>query len=212
MTNPGPTHIASAKRILRYLAGTRSRGITYRGITYRGIAYRGITYRRGSTDASLGTAGLEVMPNQLTASADADHAGADDRRSVSGWAVMLGGAMVPWASKRQPVTAWSSTESEFYSVSQCARDCVYLRRVMEIVDYKQTGPTPMAQDNNACIYLVKGSGMYNRAKHIDTRIYRIREYASGDNPQVKLYKISGEYHPADIFTKRLKGRRHVQGL
>ena len=83
---------------------------------------------------------------------------------------------------------------------------------MEIVDYKQTGPTLMAQDNNACIYLVKGSGMYNRAKHIDTRIYRIREYASGDNPQVKLYKISGEHHPAVIFTKRLKGRRHVQGL
>ena len=52
---------------------------------------------------------------------------------------------------------------------------------MEIMGYKQTGPTPMAQDNKACIYLVKGSGMYNRAKHIDTRIYRIREYASGDN-------------------------------
>jgi len=30
MSNPGPTHIAAAKRILRYLAGTRSRGITYK--------------------------------------------------------------------------------------------------------------------------------------------------------------------------------------
>jgi hypothetical protein len=74
---------------------------------------------------------------------------------------------------------------------------------MEIMGYKQTGPTLIAQDNNACIYLVKGSGMYNRAKHVDTRIYRIREYASGDNPQVKLYKIAGEYQPADIFTKGL---------
>ena len=30
MSNLGPTHIAAAKRILRYLAGTRSLGITYR--------------------------------------------------------------------------------------------------------------------------------------------------------------------------------------
>jgi len=30
MSNPGPTHIAAAKRILHYLAGTRSLGITYR--------------------------------------------------------------------------------------------------------------------------------------------------------------------------------------
>jgi hypothetical protein len=51
-----------------------------------------------------------TIPNHITASADADHAGGKDRRSVSGWAVMLNGAMVTWSSKRQPVTAISSTE------------------------------------------------------------------------------------------------------
>ena len=45
--------------VLRYLAGTRQLGITYR--------------RTEDTGA-----------NQLYATADADHAGADDRRSVSG--------------------------------------------------------------------------------------------------------------------------------
>jgi hypothetical protein len=77
-------------------------------------------------------------------------------------------------------------------VSQCALDCVYLRR-----------PTWIAQDNAACIYLVKGAGMYNRAKHIDTRIYHICELSSGDSPEVEVYKIAGEYQPADIFTKGL---------
>lgn len=38
--------------------------------------------------------------------------------------------------------------------------------------YKQTRPTWIAQDNAVCINLVKGAGMYNRAEHIDTRIYR----------------------------------------
>jgi hypothetical protein len=71
----------------------------------------------------------------------------------------------------------------------------------DMLGYKQDSPTPIAQDNNACIFLVKGSGMYNRAKHIDTRIYRIRE--KSESGQVKLYKVAGENQPADIFTKSL---------
>jgi hypothetical protein len=69
MSNPGPTHIAAAKRILRYLAGTR---------------VLGITYWKNAADASLKSIGIQTVANELSASADADHAGADDRRSVSG--------------------------------------------------------------------------------------------------------------------------------
>ena len=87
----------------------------------------GLTYRR--TDKT-------VMANMLSASADADHAGADDRRSVSGWAVMLSGAAISWASKRQPVTAISSTELEFYSASQCALECVYVRHIMSLLGFE----------------------------------------------------------------------------
>jgi len=166
-------------------------------------------------DPSLLSVGVDTAPNQLSASADADRAGADDRRSVSGWAIMLAGAMIAWSSKRQPVTAISSTESEFYSVSQCALDCVYLRRIMELLGYEQTAPTLIAQDDNARIFLVKGSGMYVRAKHIDTRVHRVREFASGDKPEVKLYKIAGEYQPADIFTKglpRVVFQRHCRTI
>ena len=179
MNNPGPSHVSAAKRILRYLAGSADLGLTYRRSTQKAAA------------------------NALTASADADHAGGDDRRSVSGWAVMLNGAMISWASKRQPVTAVSSTESEFYAVSQCAIECVYLRRVMELLGFQQTGPTPIAQDNYACICLTKGARMYHKAKHIDTRIYRVRELSSGVDPAVRLWKIDGAAQPSDIFTKAL---------
>jgi len=128
---------------------------------------------------------------------------------------MLAGAMIAWLSKRQPVTAISSIESEFYSVSQCALDCVYLRQIMQLLGYKQTSPTLIAQNNNACIFLVKGSGVYARAKHIDTRVHRVREFAAGDKPEVKLYKIVGEYQPANIFTEglpRVAFQRHRRTL
>ena len=49
MSNPGPTHIAAAKKILRYLAGTQSLGITY---------------KRGAMDPSLLSVGVETGPNQ----------------------------------------------------------------------------------------------------------------------------------------------------
>jgi hypothetical protein len=179
LNNPGPSHIAAVKRILRYIAGTASLGLTY-------------SKAKPGEDA-----------NKLTASADADHAGADDRRSVSGWCVMLNGAMISWASKRQPVTAISSTESEFYSVSQCAVECVYLRRLMEQLGYQQNAPTPIAQDNMACIYLTQGARMYHKAKHIDTRVYKVRELSSGEHPEVKLWKIDGSEQPSDLFTKAL---------
>ena len=57
--------------------------------------------------------------------------------------------------------------------------------------------------------------MYNRAKHIDTRVYRVRELASGEAPEVEVYKIAGEYQPADIFTKglpRVAFERHRRTL
>ena len=65
LNNPGPTHIVDVKRILRYIARTTNLGLTYR------------------------KSGDNQEANKLNTSVDADHAGADDRRSVRGWCVML---------------------------------------------------------------------------------------------------------------------------
>ena len=140
------------------------------------------------------------MANIPTASADADHVRADDRRSVSGWVVMLNGAMVSWASKWQPVKAISSTESEFYSLSQCALECVYLRRDGSL---GLRAAWTEALDNYACICLTQGAKMYHKAKHIDTRVYRVRELASGRDPQAKIWRIDGRHQPSDFLTKAL---------
>ena len=94
----------------------------------------------------------------------------------------------------------SSTESEFYIMSLCGLDCVYLRCMMNMMGYKQSGATAIAQDINACTYLVKGSGMHNRARYID---HRIRELATGASPEVRLCEIAGGDQPSDILIKGL---------
>eukprot|EP00961_Rhodomonas_salina_P189290 2553872-Rhodomonas_salina.1 len=77
MSNPGPEHIAAAKRILLYLKGTKTKKLTY---------------TQQSSD----------MANSLYCYTDSDHAGnLDTRCSVTGYVVMLNGAAVSWQSTRQ---------------------------------------------------------------------------------------------------------------
>eukprot|EP00961_Rhodomonas_salina_P246070 3324841-Rhodomonas_salina.1 len=94
MANPGPSHVAAAKRVLWYAKGTREVSITF------------------TKDATTA--------NQLYVFVDADHAGdPEGRRSVTGFCVMLNGGAVSWELKRQKVTALSSAESKFYAASAC---------------------------------------------------------------------------------------------
>ena len=184
MSNPGPSHIAAAKRILRYLKGTSNQGITY----------------------SRGTS----APNQLYAYADADHAGdPEGRRSITGYVVMLNRGAVSWDSKRQKVTALSSAEAEYYAASAAGCEISYLRRVLQSMGYTQEQPTPVAEDNVACIHMSKSSAMYNKGKHIDVRVYRLREFV--EEGTMELYYIASNDQVADCLTKSLPSdavRRH----
>ncbi len=65
------------------------------------------------------------------------------------------------------------------------------------------GQDPMTVILTIVSYLTQGARMYHKAKHIDTRVYEVRELSSGDNPEVKLWKIHGSDQPSNIFTKSL---------
>eukprot|EP00961_Rhodomonas_salina_P110872 1492025-Rhodomonas_salina.1 len=80
---------------------------------------------------------------------------------------MMNGGAVSWESKRQKVTALSSAESEFYAASAVGCEIMYLRSVLSAMGFDQAGPTPVAEDNVACIYMSKSSAMFNKGKHID---------------------------------------------
>jgi hypothetical protein len=58
MSNLGPSHVTAARRVLRYLAGTRSLGITY---------------KKSGQDATVTSVDGHVSSNTLTTSADDDH-------------------------------------------------------------------------------------------------------------------------------------------
>jgi hypothetical protein len=184
MANPGPSHIKAAKHIMAYLKGRMDMGLTY--------------HRNTSN------------PNELYAAANSDHAGdPEGRRSVTGYVVMLNGAAVSWQSNRQAVVALSSAEAEYYAASSVGCDIVYLRRILDTMGYPQNTSTKVAEDNVACIYMSKSSSMHNKSKHIDVRVYKLREFVGrGD---MELYHVASADQTADALTKSVSAdllRRH----
>ncbi|XP_019412808.1 PREDICTED: uncharacterized protein LOC109325114 [Lupinus angustifolius] len=93
MENPTKMHLLAAKRILRYLQGTKQLGLFF---------------KKGEKSELIGFT-------------DSDFAGdQDDRRSTLDYVFMFGIGVVSWLSKKQPIVTLSTTEAEFVDVSTCA--------------------------------------------------------------------------------------------
>ncbi|XP_076906725.1 putative F-box/FBD/LRR-repeat protein At4g13965 [Bidens hawaiensis] len=97
-------HLCAAKRILKYVAGTK---------------HYGIWYDKGANIKLIGFS-------------DSDWASCvDDRKSISAYAFSLGSGVVSWCSKKQSTVALSSTEAEYISATATTCQAVWLRRVLE---------------------------------------------------------------------------------
>lgn len=82
------------------------------------IALRVVRYIKGTPGLGL------FMPakrtNQLHAYCDSDWGAClETRRSVTGYIVQFGGALISWKSKKQETISRSSTEAEFRSMVAC---------------------------------------------------------------------------------------------
>jgi len=175
MSNPGPVHMAAAKRVLRYLKGT---------------AHLGLTYTRSS-----------LPLNVLKAYADADWAACTDaRRSYTGYVIMLNGAAVSWKTQQQSSVATSTAEAEFVSASKCSDDVLWLRRVLADLDVPQSGPTPLLEDNRAC-RLLSENPIHSRSRHIDLRVMALRERVA--DGVIKVFDCPTHDMVADPLTKNL---------
>ena len=108
---------------------------------------------------------------------DSDYAGdQDDRRSTSGYVFMLGTGVVSWSSKKQPIVSLSTTEAEFIAATACACQAIWLRRILEELQFKQVEATIVFCDNNSAIKLSKNPVLHGRSKHIDVKYYFLRDF------------------------------------
>jgi hypothetical protein len=174
--NPGPTHWKAAKRVLKYLAGTRNHGLCFNG--------------------------RHIDNNLLTGYSDADYAGdSDTRRSTSGFVFVLNGAAVTWSSRRQPIVALSTMESEYIAASDASREVIWLRRLLSELGEEQTNPTRLLCDNESAISLTRNPESHKRSKHIDVRYHFIREQIF--KKTIEISYVNTREQLADAFTKAI---------
>eukprot|EP00253_Pinus_taeda_P018807 PITA_18807 len=168
------THWQEAKRILRYVNGTKGFGILY------------------SSSKSF----------VLTGYIDSDWAGSvDDRKSTSGYVFHMGSGAISWASKKKPVVFLSTAEAEYVAATAAACQAMWLRRVLRDLCHEQENGTTIYCDNSSAITLSKNSAFHKRTKHIDTRFHFIRELVN--NGEIVLQHCRTEDQLADILTKPL---------
>jgi Reverse transcriptase (RNA-dependent DNA polymerase) len=179
--NTKPTHKcwAALRHALRYLKGTK---------------HKGIIYRRNE--------GQKLFPICYSDSNWADLL-TDRRRSVGGYIFMLAGGPISWKSKKQTCVALSSNEAEFIAASETARQAVWLRRLlidMELINSPNL-PLTLKMDSRGAKSLIENSTITPRSKHIDIRYHYVRNMVSNDVLAVEA--IPSHENLADGFTKLL---------
>ncbi len=138
---------------------------------------------------------------------DADWAGdTNDRRSTTGYVFFVGNGAISWNSKRQPTIALSTTEAEYMATSQCTKEALWLRKLLDDVGYVQDNATLILSDNQGSISLAKNPIHHSRTKHIDIQHHFIREKL--ENGEIELKYCATEDMVADVLTKALAKERH----
>jgi len=132
---------------------------------------------------------------------DADFAGdLDTRKSTSGFLFMIGSTPTSWYSKLQKSVSTSTAESEYYSISECAKHSLWYINILNELNIKINYIT-IRVDNKAAIYNCQNHSINPRSKHIDIKYHHVRELIKEN--KIKLKYIKSEDNLADGFTKYL---------
>jgi hypothetical protein len=180
-SNPGQSHWTAVNRVLHYLRGTMDYELTY---------------------------GSDQQPLSLYGYCDSDWASdKDDRRSVTGYAFMLGGGAVSWQAKKQQTVALSSVEAEYMAAAQATKETMWWRTFMTELGMHLTSATTLCSDSQGSIALSRNPEHHARSKHIDIRHHFVREQVAAGT--VTLQYVPTENMAADILTKALSRDKHM---
>ncbi|KAJ9564443.1 hypothetical protein OSB04_000409 [Centaurea solstitialis] len=178
MSAPCSDHYAVVLRILRYLKGTMFHGLYF--------SFTSSLILRGFSDADW----------------DSDMT---DRRSTTGFCFFLGDFLISWRSKKQSLTARSSTEAEYRALADTSQELIWLRWLLSDMSAPQLSPTLLWCDNTSAIQIAHNDFFHERTKHIEIDCHFVRQHVV--RKTIQLQSISTDDQPADIFTKaHLPGR------
>ena len=203
-------HLEACKRVIQYLKGTKSKGIEFHSHSNKKLQ---------------AFVKFPIPKGQLTPFADANWGPQDQAkpksndpslelfksRSLSGYIIWMNGP-VHWVSKRQTITARSTTEAEIYATDECTKFILHLRHISEelgLADTLMPNPTTIYNDNAAHVAW-SHTLTTKELRYIQINENTIREAIQlGIN---KLRHIAGAVNPLDLFMKEDKDVTHYQTI
>ena len=187
--NPGQAHWTALKRILRYLKGTK---------------HIPLTFRRGSGKMELNVRGdITTKKSILQAFSDSDWGGCKDtRKSTTGYVLTLNDAPILCRSSKQKSTATSVCESETISLTDCVKDVLWAKNLLQ--DLLQIKPAKVKVwcDNQSTVDIANSDKGSDRCKHIAIKHGFLQDQKE---ETINISKIPTKDNIADIFTKPLPG-------
>jgi hypothetical protein len=183
-SNPSPFHWKACQRAIKYYGTTKELGITLgAGETEYDLEYHGYS--------------------------DSDYAGdVATRKSTSGYVFFMAGGPISWKSSKQKAVTLSSTEAEYYALTDAAKEAKWHQAFLDEIKYVGTDVHPVLihGDNTGALALAENPEHHGRAKHIDIRMHYIRQEV--ENGSIQLGYVPTVDMVADGLTKPLVGVKH----
>ena len=206
--NPAEVHYLTLKNVFRYLRCTKNDGLIFwrrEKATFANIepAVLPKMYSDETTQNELKE--QPKLPNDLGTMfgyVDSDWAGdTSHRRSITGMAMMFGGAVVAYKSRIQRTIALSSTEAEFTAACDAGKMILYLRTILDELGIEQNEATILFEDNQGALMMANAQQPTRRTRHIETAAFALQDWVSRD--LVCLEYVMTSMNSADAMTKPL---------
>jgi hypothetical protein len=187
---PRQSHGKALKTIIRYLQGTKDKGLIFKPTN-------------------------ELVVDMYV---DSDFLGLwrqeDDQdpicvKSRTGYVLELAGCPLSWTSKLQTEIAMSTMEAEYVACSQAMRELIPVRRLVKEValnlDPKSVTScrtySKVFEDNNGALKMAHCPRLTLRNRHIAVKYHWFRSHVT--NGDVQVLKVESASQKADCFTKGL---------
>ena len=117
------------------------------------------------------------------------------------------GGPLHWVSKRQSITARSSTEAEIYATDECAKSLQHISHIFTDLQLPHLIPSPinLFNDNEATVKWTNNLTTKG-LRHLQMRENAVRELQS--KGFCKVQHIAGSTNLSDMFTKEDKDSAH----
>jgi hypothetical protein len=163
-------------RVFRFVKGTKNRGITYKS----------------------------NVKISATGHADSTHNSYSDGKAHYGHSIRLSveenGSIIAKSGKIRNTTL-SSVESESISLCHCSTEVIFVQRLLDDLQIRQSKPSIIFEDNQSTISQVYGNIKLNVSKHINPKYYYTKEQITKGKISVKY--VNTKENIADLLTKPL---------